>query len=294
MELLELLPPEHVIIPLEAPDLRSAIEALVDRLEEAGAVRPSDELRERIRTQPLRDVVLIRDVAVLPHYRSEHVDAVTLALGVSPEPIPCRESGSDMAPRLVAVILAPREAASLYLQTASTLARLLREPGVLDALLDQPDAEALLALPRVRESRIQPSLTVRDVMSLRFDSVGPDVTVRETLDRMLRRRLNAVPVVGEKGEVLGLVSESDIMRALLPKIPRTGADEPESEQEPGDQPVRDIMARSVLCVSDDLGVSEVASMMINKDVEQIPVVHAGVITGMISRADIIRKLFGRG
>ena len=292
MDLLELLPPEHVVVPLRAPDLRTAIGRLVDRLEQSGAVEASEELRERIRTQPLRDAVAIGHDAVLPHYRSPEVEALTLALGVSPEPIPCREAGSRLAPRVVAVVLAPREAPSLYLQTVSTVARLLRGPGVIDTLVAQPDAASLRALPELADLRIQPSLTARDVMSHRIHSIDPDTTVRTALDVMLRRRLNAVPVVGGKGEVLGLVSESDIMRALLPKIPRTGADESESEQEPGDRPVRDIMARSVLCVSDDLGVSEVASMMINKDVEQIPVVHAGTITGMVTRTDIIRKLFG--
>lgn len=294
MDLLELLRPEHVIVPLEAPDLRTAIEALVSRLEQTGAAEYSAELHQRIRSEPLRNVVAISDGAVLPHYRSEHVPALTMALGVAPEPIPCREPGADMAPRVVAVILAPQEAAPLYLQTTSTLARLIRQPGVVDAMAAQPDAEALLSLPELKDVRIQPSLTVRDVMNHRVHSVDPDTTVRRALEIMLRRRLNAVPVVGEKGEVLGLVSESDIMRALLPKIPRAGAEDVEPGQEPDHQSVRDIMARSVLCVSDDLGVKEVASMMINKDVEQIPVVHEGAITGMVSRTDIIRKIFGRG
>ncbi len=294
MDLLDLLRPEHVVVPLEAPDLRTAITVLVDRLEEAGAVEPSAALRERIAMQPLREAVAVTDAAVLPHYRSEHVHALAVGLGVSPEPLPCREQGCELAPRIVAVILAPRESATLYLQTASTLTRLFREPRVTDALLARSDPASLLALPQLQDVRIQPSLSVRDVMAHRIHPIEPDATVRSALDLMLRKRLNAVPVVGEKGEVMGLVGESDIMRALLPKIPRTGADEPEGELDPGDQPVRDIMARSVLCVSDDLGVSEVASMMINKDVKQIPVVHEGAITGMVSRADIIRKLFGHG
>ena len=294
MDLLDLLRPEHVIVPLEAPDLRSAIESLVAALEATATVAPSDALHQRIRTEPLRDVVGISDEAVVPHYRSEAVEGLALALGVSPEPIPTREPGFDVEPRLVAVILAPQEAASLYLQTTSTLARLLKQPDVVEALTRQTSAEDLLALPQLQELRIQPSLTVRDVMSHRIRSVSPDTPVRRVLELMLRRRLNCVPVVGDKREVLGLVTESDIMRALLPKIPRAGAEDESPDAEPAEQPIREVMARSVLCVSDDLGINEVASMMINKDVEQIPVVNAGAIIGMVSRNDIIRKLFGRG
>jgi CBS domain-containing protein len=42
-----------------------------------------------------------------------------------------------------------------------------------------------------------------------------------------------------------------------------------------------------------MGLDEVANLMINKDVEQFPVVSEGKLTGFLSRADIIRKLFGR-
>ena len=149
------------------------------------------------------------------------------------------------------------------------------------------------ALPELQTVRIQPSLTVRDVMVHRVQTVPPEATIRTVLDLMLRRRLHAVPVVGEKGEVLGLVTAADLMRALLPHIPRAGAEGGDGGEGPGQRRVRDIMTRSVLCVSEELGVSEVASMMINKDVEQVPVVQAGSITGMVTRADIIRKLFGR-
>lgn len=294
MRFLDLLRPEHVLVPLHAPTLRSAVERLVARLEETGAVDPSPALLERVRTEPVRGVVGIGDDVVLAHYRSEAVGTLALALGIAPEGLPDSDGSGESAPRVVVLILAPQEAAALYLQTTSTLARLLGEAGVVDRLAAQPDAATLLALPEIRDLRIQPSLAVRDVMAHRIHSVPPEASVRSTLDLMLRRRLQAVPVVGRNGEVLGMVTTGDLMRALLPQIPRAGSDAPESgAAQPVDRPVRDIMTRSVLCVSEDLGVSEVASMMINKDVEQVPVVQAGTITGIVSRADIIKKLFGR-
>ena len=293
MNLLDLLRPEHVLVPLQASSLRSAIGQLLERLEDAGAIAQSNALHQRVQTERLRDVVGISDDVVLPHYRSDAVDSLTLAMGVAPERIVTGEPGMEVRPRVIALILAPPEAATLYLQATSTLARALREPGVVDRMVAQPSAEGVLALPEFQDLRIQPSLTVREVMVHRIHSVPPETTVRGTLDLMLRRRLHAVPVVGVKGEVLGVVTEADIMRALLPQIPRAGSEGAEADVRPLDRPVRDIMTRSVLCVSEDLGVSEVASMMINKDVEQVPVVQAGTITGMVSRGDIIRKLFGR-
>lgn len=293
MNLLDMLPAEHVLIPLKAEGLRDAIGQLLNRLEASGALGRSEPLRNRMRTEPLRDLVAISDDVLLPHYRSEAVQDLTLALGISPEPIPPMEPGLEVRPRLIALIIAPQEAPSLYLQTTSTLARILRQPGMVDRLAAQPDAAAVLALPELQDLKVRATLTVRDVMAHRVYTVTPDATVRSTLDVMLRRRLHAVPVVGEKAEVLGMVTDGDLMRALLPHIPRAGAEDDESMESPGAKPVRDIMTRSVLCVSEELGVNEVAAMMINKDVDQVPVVQAGSLTGMVARADIIRKLFGR-
>jgi CBS domain-containing protein len=123
-------------------------------------------------------------------------------------------------------------------------------------------------------------------------SVTPATSVRDTVDLMLRRRLRAIPVVGEKLEVLGIISEWDIMRGLLPQIPRAGQ-ESGTDIVPETLRVRDIMTRSVLCISEELGLEEAANMMINKDVEQFPVTSEGKLSGFLTRSDIIRKLFGR-
>jgi CBS domain-containing protein len=81
------------------------------------------------------------------------------------------------------------------------------------------------------------------------------------------------------------------MRGFVSQGPRTGAIGAATQEAP--LRVRDIMTRSVLCISEDLGLEEAANMMINKDVEQFPVVAAGKLTGFLTRSDIIRKLFGR-
>ena len=159
-------------------------------------------------------------------------------------------------------------------------------------MLDARTADDILAIPQLQELRLAPRLTVRDIMIHTLAGVGPELAVRDAVDLMIRKRLRALPVVGEKREVLGIISEWDVMRGLLPQIPRAGDDErPRPEGSP--LKVRDVMARSVLCVSEDMALEEAAHLMINKDVEQFPVVREGKLTGFLTRGDIIRKLFGR-
>ena len=112
-------------------------------------------------------------------------------------------------------------------------------------------------------------------------TVSPDSSVFDAVKTMADRSIGAVVVV--EGEVvLGMLTERDYARKIVLQ-----------DRSSRTTKVRDIMTRSVLCVSEDLGIEEAASMMINKDVEQFPVVSEGKLTGFLSRSDIIRKLFAR-
>jgi CBS domain-containing protein/mannitol/fructose-specific phosphotransferase system IIA component (Ntr-type) len=287
MQFIDLLPREHILVPLEAATLAEASAALLGALGAAGAVdEPAAVEQWLLERRPGEVVNLVPGVA-LPHYRTDQVDRLTVALGVSPRPL-----GGEPAARIVALILAPHEAATLYLQTVAALARLFRDETVARAMLAARAPEDILAIPQLRELRLAPRLTVRDIMIHSLDGVPPDFGVRDAVDLMIRKRLRAMPVVGEKREVLGIISEWDVMRGLLPQIPRAGDDD-KPRPESSSLKVRDVMTRSVLCVSEDMALEEAAHLMINKDVEQFPVVREGKLTGFLTRGDIIRKLFGR-
>ncbi|MGH7505618.1 MAG: CBS domain-containing protein [Longimicrobiales bacterium] len=291
MRLLDLLPREHLIVPLDAATLDDAVGALVRRLAEAGAIEDADAVQQSLAERPAAAVVTITPQVALPHYRTHTVDRLTVALGVAPAPL-ATPALADSDVRVVALILAPPGAATLYLQTVSALARLFRDPEVVGRLAAARTPEEVLALGELQTLMVQPRLTVRDIMIHRLDGVPPDTPVRDAVDFMIRRRLRALPVVGDKREVLGIISEWDVMRGLLPQIPRA-VDDDRTAADTSPIKVRDVMTRSVLCVSEDMALEEAANLMINKDVEQFPVVAEGKLTGFLTRGDIIRKLFGR-
>jgi CBS domain-containing protein len=108
---------------------------------------------------------------------------------------------------------------------------------------------------------------------------------------MMQHGWRALPVLGDRKQVIGIITEWDVMRALLPEIPSA---EVNAGQPAVDRPVlvKDAMTRSVMCVAEEMSLEEAAHIMINKNVEQFPVVSEGAITGMLFRGDIIRKLFG--
>jgi CBS domain-containing protein len=117
---------------------------------------------------------------------------------------------------------------------------------------------------------------------------------------MSANRVSALPVTSETGEVLGIVTHRDILRVALPRYLRTmsGGEFTTMDEDYGSQPdprripVRDVMDRSVLCVSADQTLADIANMIVGRGVDRFPVVRDGKLVGMLTRGDIVRRLYG--
>ncbi|MDQ3557352.1 MAG: CBS domain-containing protein [Gemmatimonadota bacterium] len=281
-----------MLAPLDVHSVGEALRALTARLTETGAVEHPDALEELFDARRIRDVIHVGGRVLLPHLRTEAVPRMTVALGVTRHPVAAAPDDVDATAQIVILVLAPPSAADLYLQTVAAFARVLRRDDVVEALVRANSPEEVLRVPGLCDVVIPPRLAVRDVMTPRVHRVYPHTPVREVLRLVSEHQLHAVPVVGEEREVLGIVTDRDLLRHLLASRRRRGNDDEAPGADGSDTPVREIMSRSVMCITEDQGLTEVAGIMVNKDVERLPVVSDGRLTGFLTRGDIIRKLFG--
>lgn len=116
--------------------------------------------------------------------------------------------------------------------------------------------------------------------------VYPETPLAEVVDLIVRREVRALPVVGESFEVLGIITSGDALGQVLRDLPAEEAGATPHEE----VAARDVMTRSVLCVSETQSLVEAAHMMVNRDVEQLPVVREGELIGLITRDGILRAL----
>lgn len=294
MRLRDFLAPERTIVPLGASSLAEASSQLLDRLAAAHGVLDAAKLRHRVTGSGAGDVVAMGDRAFLLHYRTDAVGQLLVAVGVAPQPI-CVRLGDDheRCARVVLLIVTPPRHAARYLQIVGAFARLLRKPEELLSILAASSPEALVELRSFADYRLPEQLTVRDVMSDQPRTVRPESPLREAALTLVRTGLGALPVVDEEGRVLGMVSEREVIRHLLTMQAFTGPDARVAAPQPsGAKTVRDVMSRQVLCVAPEQPLAEVASLMSNKDVDQVPVVREGRLVGFLTRGDIVRKLIG--
>jgi len=159
---------------------------------------------------------------------------------------------------------------------------------------------------------------VRSVMTQRVLSVRPDASVFDAIKLLVDNRISAVPVVDESGQVLGVVSEYDLMARVGKKektkavvddgmFPRVGrCDEFNGNVQEMWSKFHDLQDRmhkvsgskvltamhETKTVYPDMPLVEATEMMLNDKLARIPVVdQTGKLVGILSRGDIMRRTF---
>jgi CBS domain-containing protein len=120
---------------------------------------------------------------------------------------------------------------------------------------------------------------------------APDTPLRDAATEMVQAGLGALPVVDAERRLVGLLADRDLLRDLLSSVElgsRVAKAPPRSPDRRRN--VRDVMTRQVLCVAPEQPLAEVVSLMVNKDVERLPVVRHGQLVGFLTRSDILRQL----
>lgn len=295
MKLVELLAPERIALPLQARSVEAAVAELADVLIAAGLVSEPSVLRERAMRPEAKDLVMSPN-AVLAHFRTDAVPHLAVALGVAPKPI--LKHTEKKGARVALLAVAPARETSERLQAVGAFSLILSRREVINAVLGARTAADVLAARPLASIELPGFLTVRDVMEHRVLAVTPETKVEEAARIMVEQDVPSLPVVSETKEVLGLVSHRELLRDLLPlHVKRLSNPEfraeprgPAAQADPTELPVREVMDRSVLCVSEDQPLAEVATMMLNRNVDRFPVVREGTLIGFLTRGDIVRRL----
>jgi len=124
------------------------------------------------------------------------------------------------------------------------------------------------------------AIVARDYMTSAVVTLSPDMNLLDAVHLLLERRISGAPVVDSHGNLAGILTEKDCLRAAL------------NASYYGDLGglVSDHMQRHVATVSDDTPIFEVTRLFINGHFRRYPVVHGHRLVGSISRRDVLRAL----
>ena len=300
MKLQEVVDQQHVVVPLVAQTVKEATERLAERLVASGAAIEANRLNAVIRNAWPEDMVSVGEHAFLPHFRTEAVRKLATAMGVSTTPIRW-EKDANRAARIVILIVAPPRETSTYLQVVGAIARLLSDPATVLAMLAAKSPEQLVQIGALQNVELPTHLAVRDLMTSHVISARPEQQLGDVARMMMEKDVRALPVVDEHGALVGMVTHRELLKYLIPDyLQRSKSGKfralpanmmaGQGSVDPRGLPVKDVMSRAVLCLSEDQTLTDVANLMNNKDVDRFPVVREGIVVGFLTRADLIRRL----
>lgn len=139
-----------------------------------------------------------------------------------------------------------------------------------------------------------------DVMTAQVTFVAPHSTVQQIARIMADKRISGLPVVSERGEVIGMISESDLLRRTElgtednQEFGHTWLPEPEESArrfaKSHGRRAHDVMSRPVVSVADDAELRDVAQVLQRHGIKRVPVIRDGKLVGLIARSDIVRAL----
>lgn len=115
-------------------------------------------------------------------------------------------------------------------------------------------------------------MLAKQIMSPQVISIRGDEAIEKLCEVLSRHRISGVPVLDTNGEMIGIVTEADVLKRR------------------GETKVSEIMTTEVMTVLESTPIEDVASVLATHRIKRVPVLHDGRMTGIVSRADIVRAV----
>lgn len=122
-------------------------------------------------------------------------------------------------------------------------------------------------------------IRAKDIMKKKVITVRDKAKVEEASKLLIEKKLSGVPVMDKNQNLVGFVSEKDIIQAI-------------DSKDFLKKSVRDVMTRDVTSVEENASLDYISEVFTEKPLRRIPIVRGRKVVGIISRKDVIKRLMG--
>ena len=122
---------------------------------------------------------------------------------------------------------------------------------------------------------------VGEFMDAVVPTLSPETQILKAVDFLLRHRVTGAPVVDSDGKLLGIITETDLLKLVTEGI---------EGEPPTKATVAEYMTSNVVTVPPTVDIYYVAGIFLNNKFRRLPVVKDGKIVGAITRYDLLRVI----
>lgn len=128
------------------------------------------------------------------------------------------------------------------------------------------------------KDELKPAL-VSDYMTRKLITFKPDQSVSDVMQALIKNRISGAPVVNEKNELLGIISEGDCIKQIS---------ESRYYNMPMDNDTVDKhMVKNVETIDGNLNIFDAAKQFVDSKRRRFPIVENGKLVGQISQKDVL-------
>ena len=137
-------------------------------------------------------------------------------------------------------------------------------------------------------------MRAKDVMSSPVTTVSVGATLRDAAKLLVNTQVSALPVIDDKGNMAGIVSEVDLIRRVVGDTDdhtqfHAHLGDPDS-QEALAAPIAEVMTRQVISTGEDTPLEDIATLILKHQKKRIPIVRDGAVIGIVSRTDLVKAM----
>jgi len=121
---------------------------------------------------------------------------------------------------------------------------------------------------------------IKNIMTKEVITVKRDTAIQDTIRIMVENNITGLPVVDDQMQLIGVISEKDIMMLLYDVGSRTGK-------------VEDFMTKNVVCFDEQDSLADVCDCLLKNHFRRVPIVAGPKkkLVGIISRKNIVQSIF---
>lgn len=302
MRISQLFGPNEVFFPPPGLDEAIIVRELLDRLERVEKLDDAEIAQRALIERKCCGIESVAEDIVVVHGKLQTVNELCIAVAVAVDGIHCKCLTPEVAQfRVLIIVLTPLNNLSGYIRVAATIRRLLAHPGIAQRLRSARDAEAVWRVFDSPEADLPEHATAGDIMREEFHTLRDSDSLTAAIDAFCKYDVSELPVVDKDGDLVGVVSEDELLRICLPEYITWTEDlsqivdfEPFAEvlRREQDMPIVEIMLFSDRYAAVDVSMPavQVAKIMMRNDVKQVLVTRGSRLVGLISLSDFIRKV----
>jgi len=154
-----------------------------------------------------------------------------------------------------------------------------------------------------------PKRKIKEIMTKEVITAVPTDSIKEVVERLSENKISGLPVIDENSNLIGMISEKDILAALKKESRTLSLVFPSSHalgmtfEESSDYKaikesmkqvqnikIEKIMNKKVVTAEPNNSIAEVSNIMVTNNVNRIPVIKKDKLIGIVTRGDIIKGL----